>query len=261
LLEDFSSLSKETPLHDYVGKMLDPDQTRSMTANETQLLADDTGIKSFFSVNQTLSKHEQEMEAGYHEQVLDYITEWDISVTTKVDRAMMLHKKLEQDVLHYENKVARLRSKAHETEAKGRLLSSKQSARLNRNEMKLNDAWQIHELECGSLCNLFEEIAEYGWHELYPLVKSTVEWEINHMQREKSTFGFDLPAILAQLKAIVPDGPTDEQKAHLKKELEVRRAENRSLEHKVNKVEAALHKSWTSKAELLKMLEDTNVKI
>lgn len=248
-------------MHEYVGKMLDPDQTTNMTANEAQHLADDTGIKSFFSVNQVSSMHEQMTEAEYHEQVLDYTTEWDYIVTTTVEKAMMLHKKLEQDVLHYENKVARLRSKAHETEAKGRLLSSQQSERLNRNEMKLNDSWQIHELACGSLCNLFEEIAEYGWHELYPLVKSTIEWEINRLEREKSTFGFDLPAILAQLKAIVSDSPTDEQKAHLKKELEVRRAENRCLEHKVNKLEAALHQSWTSKAELLKMLKDTNVEI
>lgn len=262
LLDDFSSLSKETPFHERVGKSLDHDQILSMSAGEAQQLADDVGMKSFFSTTQIASKHERKTAAEYDEQVLDYITEWDNTVTTRVEKAMMLHKKLEQDVLHYENKVSRLRSKAHESEAKGRLLSTQQAERLNRNEMKLNDAWQIHELECGSLCNLFEEIAQHGWNELYPLVSNTLTCEMDRLQREKSCFGYDLPSILQDLKAIVADGAVSNgRQGHLRRELEYKIAENRSLELKVNKLEAAMNGSWTSKAEFFKKLEDSNVEI
>eukprot|EP00980_Cylindrotheca_fusiformis_P011340 scaffold2619_cov129-Cylindrotheca_fusiformis.AAC.18 len=257
-MDDFSSLAKDSPLQEHVCKMLDNNQISSMTAVEAQRLADDIGIRSCFSVYQIASKHEKEMAPDFDELVLDVLTEWDSTVTARVEKAMKLHKKLEQDVLHYENKLSKLRNKAQETEAKGREMSPKQSDRLNRNEKKLNDAWQLHELESGAICNLFEEIAEYGWNELFPVVKSSIDYEITRMKRENSCFGYDLPLILSDLKDSVAGAPaTNARTLNIQGQLENERVENRNLEIKVNKAEAALHGSWNSKEELLKELEDS----
>ena len=195
----------------------------------------------------------------YQEEIVKYVEGWDESVSTRVNKAMLLHKKLEQDVLHYENKVAKLRSQAQDLEAKGKFLSSKQAARLNRNEMKLNDAWQIHELECSSICNLLEEITLQGYHDLYPVVKSSVEWEMQRMEREISTYGLGLPGLLKTLGNTVNDIPKPEQKHQLHKEIVEQRNANRDLARKLNKLQALLRGPWTTKSEFQRVMKEKNV--
>ena len=261
MVDDFGNLSATTPLYDLVGKKANLAQIEDIDARKAAQAATAQGVRSYKSIDQLVELQGKVSADEYQQEVVKYVNAWDEAVSTRVNKAMMLHKKLEQDVLHYENKVAKLRSQAHDMEAKGKLLSSKQSARLNRNEMKLNDAWQIHELECSSICNLLEEITLQGWHDLFPLVRSSIEWEIRRMEREIATYGLGLPGLLKTLGNTVNDVPMPETKHHLRKEIAEQRNVNRDLARKINNLQTALKGSWTTKAEFQKVIHEKNIEL
>eukprot|EP00526_Cylindrotheca_closterium_P003055 CAMPEP_0113620906 /NCGR_PEP_ID=MMETSP0017_2-20120614/10664_1 /TAXON_ID=2856 /ORGANISM="Cylindrotheca closterium" /LENGTH=1444 /DNA_ID=CAMNT_0000530601 /DNA_START=213 /DNA_END=4547 /DNA_ORIENTATION=+ /assembly_acc=CAM_ASM_000147 len=261
MVNDFGSLSETTPLYDLVGKKANLDQIDEINARKAAEACKAQGIRSYKSIDQLVELQGKASADEYQEEMVKYVDAWDEAVSTRVNKAMMLHKKLEQDVLHYENKVAKLRTQAHDLEAKGKFLSTKQAARLNRNEMKLNDAWQIHELECSAICNLLEEITIEGWHDLFPLVRSSVEWEIRRMEREISTYGLGLPGLLKTLGKTVNDVPIPETKHHLRKEIAEQQNLNRELERKINQLQTALKGSWTTKTEFQKVMQAENIEL
>lgn len=241
-------MSKETPIHDHVAKELDADQVNTVTADKAP---------SLVSINQIASVKERTGEEQYQKEILSYVQEWETAAVSKVDKSMALHKRLEQDVVHYENKVAVLRHKAEKAESKGKLLSSKQVAKLNRNEMKLNDACQIFEQEAGATCILIEEIIENGWIDLMPLVENTIKWEIGRLEKDNTTYGVSLPLILDDVSstiANIPDDSTDDE-TRLKNILRKTRQEHRALNTKMNRMQAALHGHWETKSELEHNLE------
>ncbi|KAL3931099.1 MAG: hypothetical protein SGBAC_011464 [Bacillariaceae sp.] len=261
MVNDFGSLAETTPLYDLVGRKAVLDQIEEIDARKAAEVAKAQGVRSYKSIDQLVELQGKVSADEYQEEIVKYIEAWDEAVSTRVNKAMMLHKKLEQDVLHYENKVAKLRNQAQSLEAKGKLLSSKQATRLNRNEMKLNDSWQIHELESSSICNLLEEITLEGWHDLFPLVRSSIEWEIRRMEREIATYGLGLPGLLKSLGSTVNDIPMPEAKHHIRKEIVEQRNLNRDLERKINELQAALKGSWTTKAEFQKVMEESNIEL
>lgn len=259
MVDDFGSFSETTPLYNLVGKKANLSQIEDIDARKAAIASKEQGIRSYKSIDQLVELQGKVSAEEYQEEMVKYVEAWDEAVSPRVNKAMMLHKKLEQDVLHYENKVAKLRSQAHDMEAKGKLLSSKQSARMNRNEMKLNDAWQIHELESSSICNLLEEITLHGWHDLFPLVRNNIDWEIRRMEREIATNGLGLPGLLKSLGNTVNDVPIPETKHHLRKEIAEQRNLNRELERKINKLQTALKGSWNTKAEFQKVVQKENI--
>lgn len=184
-----------------------------------------------------------------------------MAVSTQAEKALEVHRKLEQDALHYEDKVAKLRSKAIGAEGKKKVLSSNDAAKLNRNEMKLNDAWQIYEQECGRICNLFEEITHKGWKDLYPLVKNTIQWEIDRMDKETSTSAIYLPRILQDINETMDGQSSEVDTGNLQSLLDSEKAENRSLMYQVNKIEAVLRGSWETKAELKQILDEKSIQV
>jgi len=259
MVEDFGSLSETTPLHNLVGKKANIAGIEDVDARKAAEAAKTQGVRSYKSIDQLVELQGNVSGEEYQEEIVKYIDAWDEAVSTRVNKGMQLHKKLEQDVLHYENKVSKLRSQAHDLEANGKFLSSKQAARLNRNEMKLNDAWQIHELECSSICNLLEEITQQGWHDLFPIVKSSIEWEIRRMEREISTYGLGLPGLLKTLGNTVNDVPMPETEPQLRKEIVDQRNANRVLVRKINVFQTILRGRWTTKSEFQQVMQDQNV--
>lgn len=216
LYEEYAILSKDTPIYDYVGKELDQDALMALndsgngksnaTAEELELQAksalklNDQGVPSLASIQQLATLHEKTNAVDYQRHILDYITEWEEVVTTKIESELAMVKKLQQDRLHYEKKVEGLRKKAVQAENKGKKLSTSQEDKLNRNEKKLKDAWQLHEQKAAEACFLIEQVTLHGWKDFYPLVKNTMKWEVNRLGRENVTYG-RLPATLEAMKA------------------------------------------------------------
>jgi len=216
LYREYAILSKDTPIYDYVGKELDQEALMALndagngdlsaTDEELELQAksalklNDQGVPSLASIQQLAKLHEKTNAADYQRHILDYIKEWQEVVTTRIESELEMVKKLQQYRLHYEKKIEGLRKKAVQADTKGKKLSTSQEDKLNRNEQKLKDAWQLHEQKAAEACFLMEQVTLHGWKDFYPLVKNIMKWEVNRLGRENVTYG-RLPATLEAMKA------------------------------------------------------------
>lgn len=125
----------------------------------------------------------------YQQCILAYALEWEQVVTSKVDTELKQVKKLQQSRLHYEKKVEGLRRKVNTLDSKGKDLPPELMEKLVRNEQKLKDSWEVHEIRASSLCSLIEEVVQYGWKDLYPLVANLIKWEFNRSGGELAMYG------------------------------------------------------------------------
>jgi hypothetical protein len=151
---------------------------------------------SFQSIQQLASAQGHVDTIEFQSHVLDYVTEWERVVTTRIDSAWKNVKKLGADRGHYENKVEALRLKTNEIETKGKLTPTGTVEKLNRNEEKLKEAFEIHELAAGKLCVLMEEATiSGGWRDLFPVVKNVMKGEANRVGRENDIYAKLLPTL------------------------------------------------------------------
>ena len=125
--------------------------------------------------------------------VLDYVTKWEKDVTSKIDADLKDVKKLQQSRLHYEKKVDGLRQKLLGLESKNKEIPPTLTDKVNRNEMKLRDAWETHEHRAGLLCIMIEQVTDLGWVDLYPLVENLMKWEYNRSGKENVVYGQYVP--------------------------------------------------------------------
>jgi hypothetical protein len=221
LYQEFSVLAKDTPLNDHVGKLLDADSLLSiekishgdnfaslattMEGLELQTktvsqVAEDFGARSMASLQQLHNIHEKLNVDDYQQHVLGYVLEWEQVITTRIDKELANVKKLRQDRFHYERKVEILRRKVNQAEQKGKEVPEEKLVRLQRNEQKLKDSFELHEQRAGKLCVLLEQVTEQGWQDLYPFVRNAMKWEVNRLGRENVTYG-RLPITLDAMKA------------------------------------------------------------
>lgn len=75
-----------------------------LQAKSVAQVAEDFGAKSLATLQQVAISHEEVNSKDYQLHVLDYATEWEQIVTSKIDKELVAVKKLQQDRLHYERK-------------------------------------------------------------------------------------------------------------------------------------------------------------
>ena len=121
--------------------------------------------------------------------VLDYATRWEEDVTSRVDKEVKQVKKLQQSRSHYEKKVDGLRKKVAGFDAKNKEIPSDLLVKVERNEIKLKDAVEAHESNASRLCALMEQVTEYGWKDLLPLVSNLLKYEFNRAGGELAMYG------------------------------------------------------------------------
>lgn len=129
----------------------------------------------------------------FQSHVLDYVTEWEKVVTTRIDYEWKQSKKLAADRGHYENKVEALRKKTNELESKGKVTPSATAEKLKRNEEKLKEAFELYERAAGQLCVLIAEATTGGWRDLFPLVQNVMNWEANRVGQEHEIYSKLVP--------------------------------------------------------------------
>ena len=203
--------------------------------------------------------YEKAGEEQYEKDILDYAKEWEKVAVTKVDAALKLYRRLEQDASHYEKKVATLRNKVDQMESKGKAVTKKQAAKLARNEEKLKDAWNIFEQESGAACNLIEEIIENAWRDVVPLVENTMKWEIDNLERNKATYAALYPSILKSINSTVESYLEESKKKSIRLVLKTEKDEHRALNIKMNQLHTTLHGHWQTKSELQANIGDIKI--
>jgi len=172
MISEIGKLSEGTPLFQDVGKHQN---------NE-----------SIVHINEAASKEAENNAKEFRAKIVEYAAEWEEIVTGLVDQEMNNARKLGKDKSHYDGKVEKLRQEINKLENSGRPTPDTKAERLKRNEDKLKEAFIAYEEAASKTCFLIEEVVKSGWKDLYPFVKSTMNWEINRVQGESELFA-DLP--------------------------------------------------------------------
>lgn len=165
----------------------------------------DEHTSSLLALSQILQTQSDRHSKHYAESVLDYVTEWEQVVSARVDSELAVCKKLQTSRRHYTQKVETLRNKVNDMEEKCTANNNSNTSavknlqamqeKLERNEEKLNDAWESHETAASRLCVLIEEVTQKGWIDLYPLLQSFMQWESHRCSSEDDVLGPQLSAV------------------------------------------------------------------
>lgn len=120
---------------------------------------------------------------------MEYCEEWETVISTRVDQETDAVKKLRSSYNHYQSKVDALRKKVNAQEAKGQPVNETITEKLQRNEEKLDEASNAFESAAAPLCALIEEVVDQAWKDVFPMVQSAMQWELQRSRSEAETFG------------------------------------------------------------------------
>jgi hypothetical protein len=158
-----------SPLFDHVGKA--------------------TSATSFARVSASATNQVKRDQHEFSKSIIGYAVEWEDIVTSYGDVKIREVNELQKHRTHYDDKVGKLRETMRKLEAHGKIPSDAATEKINRNEIKLREAWEAHEEAAGKLCVLLDVAVHDGWKDLYPLVMSAMEWEADRAAVENETFG------------------------------------------------------------------------
>lgn len=147
-----------------------------------------TNTNSLMSVHQAASKQATKDTDRYQSEIIDYIVEWETLVTTRVDTLRKETTLLNEKLNHYQTKTENLRTKVENNTTKGKDTPTKLTQKTERNEAKLNNAWNAYEKSASVLCNLLEAITKQGWVDMYPLLTSMIDWDSMRAAMEYDVF-------------------------------------------------------------------------
>ena len=182
------NLSSTTPIYDPVGDAVEGDSLASIVQDASQVT--------------------RNMDSVFQARIVDYCTEWERAVTSRVDGRIKETNNLRKKVTQYEKKVKPLRRRVNRKEASGKDASTKLKEKLARYETKLKSTLKSHESSAAVLGQLLEQVINKGWKDLAPLVRNLIQWEFEYATGTFVALS-RLPAISATLmeavkKAMVP---------------------------------------------------------
>ena len=139
--------------------------------------------------------------AIYQDSVVDYLAEWETTVSHRVDTEQKKVDELAKQLSHYQKKVSNLREKVNSKETKtGKDAPAALRDKLKRNEDKLEKAWQTHERAASKLADLLEEVVKYGWKDLYPLLRSVLNFENRYVAADYKLCEQEFPDVARQME-------------------------------------------------------------
>ena len=138
---------------------------------------------SLGSIRNLTKQQDQNGNDEYQQHILDYVVQWERIATSTIDECLQDVKKLQQTRIHYEKKVEGLRKRVLNHDQKGKDLNTELKEKMNRNELKLRDAWKEHEEYASQLCMLIEEVTNEGYNDMYPLLSNMMKYEYNSTVR------------------------------------------------------------------------------
>ena len=183
-----ASISEKSPIFDHAGLL---------PGTETPKGA----VTSYYSVHLAMHKRSTMYLDRYKQFIVDYATEWENVVVTRVSNDIKASEKIRLDLEHYQGKVEALRKGINQVMAKGKLVDPKQSEKLRRNEDKLTKARAEYAEFSSNLCVLIEEVTERAWKDLHPLLIKMSQFDATLSSDEFKLFS-QLNQVTEHLKTI-----------------------------------------------------------
>jgi len=211
LVDHLVLLSDKSPIFDSVGKSLDDKSSRALrsicenpsTTKRTmvnQIIDSNDTTKSVETLNLLAATQGTFQERDFRNQIIEYAVEWEKAVTEKVEVELKKVRSLHATRSHYEKKVEQMRQWADDLEKKGKTNPVRKVKKLEENETKLLEAFEVHEKEAGRLCVLLEEATTNSWNDLYHLVKNYCKWESYRVNQESEIYSQLMPATLESMR-------------------------------------------------------------
>jgi hypothetical protein len=158
------------------------------------------------SIMQKVSQHVKTHNQHYQKQILQYVVDWESTVTTRIDALTEEYRKVHTRLDHYRTKVSNLRKNTNKKmeAAAAKAAQNPPSSptttttttmgvpvrlqeKLQRNEGKLDQSWKIHQRCTANLCHVLEETTRQGWQDLVPLLLEYLQWEMDRTARLSDT--------------------------------------------------------------------------
>jgi hypothetical protein len=141
-------------------------------------------VASYAAIRSELDQTAVSNDGQYQESVLNNVTKWQQHVTNELGNLVKEHKSCIQQLEHYEQKVDNLLDVLARLEARGPRIAYKASEnlqknkdRLDRNKEKLVEAKKNY-LACDSRVRRAEEVVDYSWMVLCPLIVELMKVEV-----------------------------------------------------------------------------------
>lgn len=180
--------TKNTPLWDAGGQMPGADRPA-----ET--------VCSYASIHDKLAAKHNGYVQKYQQFVLQYVVEWEKTVTTRVENGLKKVEEQRRELNHYQKKVETLRTSSNKVMASGKSLKGDQAEKLKRNEEKLISAKQAYNKMSSALCILMDEISERYWRDLHPVMIKATQFDMT-IAADEAKITAELNQVVSKLKQV-----------------------------------------------------------
>jgi HPt (histidine-containing phosphotransfer) domain-containing protein len=208
-------MAQDTPIWNHIGTPLTPEQITNIQHVDDEITPESIDIQSqsimkvaeelagsaaggsVIALSQLAAQSEKLNVMEYRNQILDYLDEWDDVVTNLLDDELKIIRKFNKKRTYYVSKVDGLREQVNRIEKRGaKRAPHRLVEKLERNEQKLQLSDQVYQEYSNTVALNLTESIRRGWVDLYPVLESIMEFEVNKLSRDNSILG-QLSVILA----------------------------------------------------------------
>lgn len=158
-------------------------------------------VCSYASVHANVSAKAKTYATKYKDFVVNYVLEWETTVTTRINNGIKKVEDQRRELNHYQKKVEALRLANNKIMAKGKQVKPDDAEKLKRNEEKFLAAKQTYNKICTALCILMEEVSERFWRDLHPVLVKVAQFDMT-MATDESNLLADLSKVVDKLKQV-----------------------------------------------------------
>jgi hypothetical protein len=162
---------------------------------------------SYAAIHLQLHRKNKLYHDKYTEHILNYATEWERILTTRITGHLRQSETLRVDLDHYGKKVEDLHKSINKTMTKGKIVGDENVDKLKRNEAKLVQARQEYDRFVNDLCGLMEEVMLRGWKDLHPLLVKMAQFDTTLSNEESTLLRSGMGNVAERLKGMRNEYP------------------------------------------------------
>ncbi|KAL3811679.1 hypothetical protein ACHAXA_010318 [Cyclostephanos tholiformis] len=162
---------------------------------------------SYAAIHLQLHRKNKLYHDKYTEHILNYATEWERILTTRITGHLKQSETLRVDLDHYAKKVEDLHKSINKTMTKGKIVGDENVDKLKRNEAKLAQARQEYDRFVNDLCGLMEEVMLRGWKDLHPLLVKMAQFDTTLSNEESTLLRNGMSNVTERLKGMRNEHP------------------------------------------------------
>lgn len=179
---------------------------------------------SYAAIHLQLHKKNKMYQEKYTEHILNYASEWERILSTRITSNLRQSEKLRVDLDHYAKKVEDMKKTHNKTMNKGKIINDSGQDKLKRNEQKLLQAKAQYDRFVNDLCGFMEDVMERGWKDLHPLLVKMAQFDATLSNDEAVLLKGSMAGVTESLKGMGAKYP------NLKPQGRLKELENFSLE-------------------------------